>query len=295
MPKIMILWLAVLLLAAGPMSCVEYSSRSLDTDTNTNPGNDDSAGYVLPEGVEASVVGRLWVNPNPAIFGDFEGVPVRHILVEIGAIGTEPIVVEEVSLSGDPRIGFQEDPDELFPKEMGSPEECHSWSSTEFVIVCEQETEHDIRSTLTVHTNDPTSPSQEIPIRVDYNVEVEDPRLYPIQWGPNPLVKPNPIRLVASGGEQSVDLCFSFVTSVGSWRVLGMQVIGEGLELAEVLQFGGEPAILPTPEVEHPELPYWGTLTYRPDSAEPLDGALVVEIVDWRGRISSLAVPILVR
>jgi hypothetical protein len=243
-------------------------------------------------------IGRIWVLPNPVVFGVNEaGYPAQEMMIDIGNIGSEKVVVEDVTISGDPDFDFMDPPEEgRYPHDIGGKSECTGGSGTGFALVYAETTGDQAQSTMTVHTNDPTSPTIDVPIYIDKSIVFEEP--YFPHDDMRPHVKPNPIRIDKDQvhGDYQVEICLSLhVGSNQRGRFLELEAFGSSFTVESVKDFNGNPITLPVPYEQWTADPYSAVVAYRPDKAKAEDGALAAHFEEENGPARSLVIPIIVR
>lgn len=274
-------------------SCVEHDvDKPQDTiawDLSSVEGIDP-----LPD----ANIGRLWVLPNPVVFGVNEaGYPVQDMMIDIGNIGSEEVVIEDVTISGDPDFDFLDPPEEgRYPHEIGGDLDCNGCGGIGFALAYAETTGKNAKSTMIVHTNDPTSPTVSVPIYLD------ETRVYIEPYFPHdnmrPLVKPNPIRIDKDEvhGEYQVEICLALhVGTNRRGRFLSLEAFGGSFTVEDVKDYYGNHVTLPVPYDQWTADPYSATLSYRPEIAKAEDGALIAHFEEENVVQKSIVIPIIVR
>jgi hypothetical protein len=245
-------------------------------------------------------VGRLWVSPNPVVFGvDSEGYTIRDFQIEIANIGSEEAVIDDITMSGDPDFDFygERPHDGHYPKHIGGDPECNGHAGMGFPIVYADVTGDGAAATMVVHTSDPTSPTVKVPVYRNPELVYENHYMDPVE-GLRPIVKPNPIRIDRHTvkGEKRIEVCLALL----GWgdplfRFTKIEAFGASVAVAELLDYQGNPVTLPHPPDVWTADPNRAVISYKPQMDADEDGALVVHFEEDSGRQQALVVPIVIR
>jgi hypothetical protein len=247
-----------------------------------------------------ALVGRLWVSPNPIVFGvDLQGYQISEFFIDIANIGSEKAVITDITMSGDPDFDFYDKrPNEgRFPTEIGGDADCNGHSGMGFPIVYAEVTDDNASATMVVHTSDPTSPAVKVPIYKDVDIVYEDHYMESIESA-KPVVKPNPIRIdrdkVKTGHE--IEVCLSLhYGGERLFRFTKVEAFSDSVRIEELRDYHGNPVTLPVPYDQWTADPCTAVLSYNPQQDKAEDGALVVHFEKDSGRQQALVVPIIVR
>lgn len=242
---------------------------------------------VVDTELDSVIAGRLWVVPNPIRFrpewgGEFGIAPGLAIAVE--NIGSERVTVLDTHIIGSSEFffGWELHPTGGTPNRPvmheGQPE-CAGGAGMGFSIHYVPSGEILQEGALVIETDDPTSPTFQVPIVLDTTgtLTPDDPDDYIAYNGDAYIwVKPNPIRIPADA-TSTTDLCVEIPNYSEGCSLDLIRVHGEGLALVD-----------PT-DYDHPRI------SYVPTVLGPVDGAFIVDFTDNWGDSHTLVVPILVR
>jgi hypothetical protein len=281
------------LVLSGVAGCVSYGSD----DPSDNAWDISSAGEAA--NAPGAVVGRLWLNPNPIVFGMFaEDFWAYETMIDIANIGSEPVQIENITINGDPDFDFYSPPEEdRYPNIIDTDADCNGFSGMGFMLSHAETANDNPTATMTVHTRDPTSPTFSVPIYRDRNYIIEDP--YPSGPGvANPIVKPNPIRINSKKAKAgyTVEICAFFHSGEKlQARTTRIETVGDAFAVEELTDYQGNPIEVPGPYETLPSDPSTVVISYTPIQSPNQDGALVIHFDLLPGGKRSLIVPILVR
>ena len=268
-------------------SCVPGDPVDLDRNPWTPPPKE-----VVDTTSHSVVTGRLWVIPNPILFRPDE----YEVRIEIWTIGTAGTDIQDIRFfeEGSPEASiFHSSGGESgafsayaglggtappLPLDLGFRTDCgggpgmglhldRAWDSTELT-----------GGTFIVETDDPTSPTIEVPIGFDmtgtHTLE-RDPGVWDIFID----VRPNPVRFRA-GVPEMKELCVGVQNAEWGITLDAVTIHGEGLSLVAPVDLSA---------------PGGFSVEYAPASGSDVNGALVVDFTDNWGDEETLVVPIIVR
>lgn len=243
-------------------------------------------------------VGRLWLSPNPIVFGmSPDGYWMYESTIDIANIGSEPVQIERITISGDPDFDFFSPPnDDRYPHNIDADADCNGFAGMGFTISHAETANDNPTATMTVHTRDPTSPTFSVPIYRDQNYIIEDP--HSSFGGTHPVVKPNPIRIYRdeAGNGQNIEVCMFFHSGdERQAKTTEVETVGEAFAIEELRDYQGRPMEVPGPDETLSGDPSAVVISYRPLQSPNQDGALVIQFDLLPGGKRSLIVPILVR
>jgi len=232
------------------------------------------------------VAGRLWVVPNPIrLRPEWGGDPEHPASVgfQTENIGSTEATITHMRISGNPDFFFGRFPgdDPELPKHIGGNLECGSGAGRGDSITWNPSGDSLAEATLTIETDDATSPTLVVPIVFDTS-GTHTPESY-LEHASNidtyVDIRPNPVH-IAKGVPTTLDLCIGVQNAYESFALDAVTIHGEGLSLVEPVDLSA---------------PGGFSIEYTPVTDDDVNGALIVDFTDNWGDEETLVVPILVR
>ena len=266
-------------------SCVPGDPVDLDRNPWTPPPKE-----VVDTTSHSVVTGRLWVIPNPILIRPDQGM----IDISINTIGTEGVWITDIRFSeaGSPEVSISLphgaesgsysvlwglDDSVRFPLDLGSRPDCGYGPGMGFPFFRDTSSEPR-EGTFIVVTDDPTSPTIEVPIAFD----MTGTHTYDDPMSQEDIfidVRPNPVRFRA-GVPEITELCVGVQNAEWGITLDAVSIHGEGLSLVAPVDLSA---------------PGGFSVEYAPASGSDVNGALVVDFTDNWGDEETLVVPIIVR
>ena len=259
---------------------------------------------IFPEDSLSGVKGRLWFNPNPIRFPLKEsGSGEISVQVNLANIGSEIVQIEAINFSADSDfrldLGVLDliDPvtgDLEFPIGFSADEGCERFSRLEVPVYYTPKTGDKAKGSFVIETNDPTSPTLEVPIMVDPDAVLPENQSYPV--GVFPIVKPNPIRFHKSmdvGETQTLEVCLRLEGAAQSSQITSLEIHGENFSIQGVYDNVGNSIPLPVSEYNIGQYNLKILVANEPVNDKREGGTLLVEFVDDLGDHRTLLVPVL--
>jgi hypothetical protein len=239
----------------------------------------------VPEVVnQDGIIGRLWVSPPAIRFRPGKEFGGRFLLINTGS---EDVRVETVTVTGDPDFHSLDFIGSIvLPTTLTGSDACGGASVIDGTLAYTPASGDDAKGILRVYTDDPTSPSFNVPVYLDANCSyphgaVSPGDHFPVHE-PSVMIKPNPIRFGAT--TTTVEVCFLLLD------------LGFAQAWLKEVWIDGDSFSLTSPPYRHEHSSeYRASVELNPDAPELKDGYLVVEFEDPWETPHIIRVPILYR
>jgi len=290
MSKLGCLFLAIVF-ASSTWSCTDYGGL---LEIEHLPDE-----YDLSDGI----YGRLWLNPNPIKFQPLmPGSPEVVMPTIFMNIGTEDLNITAVHTAGDPDFMIQPEIqhyldtlEDLLPVSSHGKPGCFEYTKIGLPIIYQPTSGDQANGALVFETNDPTSPTLEVPLVLDPNAQPFDPDIES-PYGTVPLVSPNPIRFDSANlqAEQTLEVCVNLFDWEPMVTITNIEAYGSSFSVGQLSDSTGNQVELPfsyMPETYDFNLV---EIIFSPGN-EVTEGALRVQFIDSNEEQRILYVPILFR